>query len=45
MHTFMGLPEVGAAVTLLIHMVLREDAQLCMFWLSAKKKGTFRPAA
>ncbi|MCH9798866.1 MAG: Holliday junction branch migration protein RuvA [Betaproteobacteria bacterium] len=42
MSTFYGLPEVGAAVTLLIHMVVREDAQLLYGFGSAQEKGTFR---
>jgi holliday junction DNA helicase RuvA len=42
MSTFYGLPEVGAQVTLLIHMVVREDAQLLYGFGSTKEKSTFR---
>ncbi len=42
MSTFYGLPEVGAQLTLLIHMVVREDAQLLYGFGSAQEKSTFR---
>src|SRR5690606_11041687 len=42
MSTFYGLPEVGTQVTLLMHMVVREDAQLLYGFGSAQEKSTFR---
>jgi Holliday junction DNA helicase RuvA len=42
MSTFYGLPEVGSKLTLLIHMVVREDAQLLYGFGSAQEKSTFR---
>lgn len=42
MSTFYNLPEVGAKVTLLTHMVVREDAQLLYGFGSQQEKDTFR---
>lgn len=42
MSTFYNLPEVGAKVTLLTHMVVREDAQLLYGFGSEQEKSTFR---
>jgi holliday junction DNA helicase RuvA len=42
MSTFYNLPEVGAQVTLLTHMVVREDAQLLYGFGSQQEKDTFR---
>jgi holliday junction DNA helicase RuvA len=42
MSTFYHLPEVGAKVTLLTHMVVREDAQLLYGFGTQQEKDTFR---
>ena len=42
MSTFYNLPEVGTQVTLLTHMVVREDAQLLYGFGSVQEKSTFR---
>jgi len=42
MSTFCALPGLGAQVTLLTHMVVREDAQLLYGFLSAQERATFR---
>lgn len=42
MSTFYNLPEVGTKVTLLTHMVVREDAQLLYGFGSEQEKSTFR---
>lgn len=42
MSTFYNLPEVGIQVTLLTHMVVREDAQLLYGFGSLQEKDTFR---
>jgi Holliday junction DNA helicase RuvA len=42
MSTFYNLPEVGATITLLTHMVVREDAQLLYGFGSEQEKSTFR---
>lgn len=42
MSTFYNLPEVGAKVTLLTHMVVREDAQLLYGFGTEQEKSTFR---
>ena len=42
MSTFYNLPEIGAKVTLLTHMVVREDAQLLYGFGSEQEKSTFR---
>lgn len=42
MSTFYNLPEVGVQVTLLTHMVVREDAQLLYGFGSLQEKDTFR---
>jgi Holliday junction DNA helicase RuvA len=42
MSTFYNLPALGAAVTLLTHFVVREDAQLLYGFLTAAERSTFR---
>ena len=42
MSTFYNLPEVGTQVTLLTHMVVREDAQLLYGFGTVQEKSTFR---
>lgn len=42
MSTFYHLPELGAKVTLLTHMVVREDAQLLYGFGTKQEKDTFR---
>jgi Holliday junction DNA helicase RuvA len=42
MSTFFNLPAVGEAVTLLTHLVVREDAQLLFGFLTAAERTTFR---
>jgi len=42
MGTFYKLPEVGAAVSLLTHFVVREDAQLLYGFCDASERQAFR---
>ena len=42
MSTFYDLPEVGRAVSLLTHMVVREDAQLLYGFITAEERSAFR---
>ncbi len=42
MSTFYHLPDTGVAVTLLTHMVVREDAQLLYGFGTQQEKETFR---
>jgi holliday junction DNA helicase RuvA len=42
MSTFYNLPEIGAKVILLTHMVVREDAQLLYGFGTQQEKDTFR---
>jgi Holliday junction DNA helicase RuvA len=42
MSTFFNLPGLGERVTLLTHLVVREDAQLLYGFLSASERSTFR---
>ncbi len=42
MSTFYNLPEVGAPVTLLTHMLVREDAQLLYGFASEGERRLFR---
>lgn len=42
MSTFYNLPEIGAKVQLLTHMVVREDAQLLYGFGTEQEKSTFR---
>lgn len=42
MSTFCNLPGLGERVTLLTHLVVREDAQLLYGFLSASERATFR---
>ena len=42
MSTFYNLPALGERVTLLTHLVVREDAQLLFGFLSADERATFR---
>lgn len=42
MSTFYQLPELGEKLTLLTHMVVREDAQLLYGFASKQEKDTFR---
>jgi len=42
MSTFYQLPNLGEAVTLHIHMVVREDAQLLYGFSSSGERGLFR---
>jgi Holliday junction DNA helicase RuvA len=42
MSTFFQLPAVGERLTLLTHLVVREDAQLLFGFLRADERATFR---
>jgi Holliday junction DNA helicase RuvA len=42
MSTFYNLPEIGAKLSLLTHMVVREDAQLLYGFGTEQEKSTFR---
>ena len=42
MSTFYNLPAVGSEVTLLTHMIVREDAQLLYGFLTSEERETFR---
>ena len=42
MSTFYNLPEIGKQVQLLIHFVVREDAQLLYGFGSEQEKSTFK---
>jgi Holliday junction DNA helicase RuvA len=42
MSTFYPLPRTGEEVTLLTHLVIREDAHLLFGFLSARERSTFR---
>ena len=42
MSTFYNLPALGERLTLLTHLVVREDAQLLYGFLSAGERATFR---
>lgn len=42
MSTFYNLPPLGERVVLLIHMVVREDAQLLFGFLTPTERDTFR---
>lgn len=42
MSTFYQLPHLGEAVTLLIHLVVREDAQLLYGFATAAERDAFR---
>lgn len=42
MSTFYNLPDAGQEVTLLIHFVVREDAQILYGFLSAQEREAFR---
>jgi Holliday junction DNA helicase RuvA len=42
MSTFYPLPRTGEEVTLLTHLVVREDAHLLYGFLTANERGTFR---
>ncbi|MEO6117875.1 MAG: Holliday junction branch migration protein RuvA [Methylotenera sp.] len=42
MSTFYNLPELGVKIQLLIHFVVREDAQLLYGFGSEQEKSTFR---
>src|SRR6476660_4491631 len=42
MSTFYPLPRTGEEVTLLTHLVVREDAHLLYGFLTAAERGTFR---
>lgn len=42
MSTFYNLPALGEQVVLLIHFVVREDAQLLYGFLTATERSTFR---
>jgi Holliday junction DNA helicase RuvA len=42
MSTLYDLPDIGSKVTLLIHMVVREDAHLLFGFASAQERQTFR---
>lgn len=42
MPTFYSLPNLGSEVTLLTHMIVREDAQLLYGFLTAEERETFR---
>ena len=41
MSTFYGLPEVGQALTLVTHLVIREDAHLLYGFLSERSAPCF----
>jgi len=42
MSTFYNLPALGERTSLLIHFVVREDAQILYGFLSAEERATFR---
>src|SRR5665647_780155 len=42
MSTFYNLPELGAKVSLLTHLVVREDAQILYGFATASDRATFR---
>jgi Holliday junction DNA helicase RuvA len=42
MSTFYGLPEIGHALTLVTHLVIREDAHLLYGFLSEAERALFR---
>lgn len=42
MSTFYHLPALGEAINLLVHMVVREDAQLLFGFLTAQEREVFR---
>ena len=42
MSTFYNLPSLGETVSLLIHFVVREDAQILFGFLTAEERATFR---
>jgi holliday junction DNA helicase RuvA len=42
MSTFYNLPTLGERITLLTHLVVREDAQLLYGFLTAAERATFR---
>jgi len=42
MSSFFPLPAVGSTVTLLTHLVVREDAQLLYGFLTESERGAFR---
>ena len=42
MSTFYPLPRTGEEVTLLTHLVVREDAHLLFGFLTVRERGTFR---
>jgi len=42
MSTFYNLPEVGGAVTLLTHFVVREDAQILYGFATSQEREAFR---
>jgi Holliday junction DNA helicase RuvA len=42
MTTFYALPELGAQVTLLTHLTVREDAHILFGFSSAQERATFR---
>jgi Holliday junction DNA helicase RuvA len=42
MSTFYNLPALGGSVTLLTHLVVREDAHLLYGFLTADERSTFR---
>ena len=42
MSTFYNLPDVGKQIQLLIHFVVREDAQLLYGFGSEQEKSTFK---
>src|SRR6185436_15718838 len=42
MSTFYNLPALGERVTLLTHLVVREDAHLLYGFLTASERSTFR---
>lgn len=42
MSTFYSLPNLGSEVTLLTHMIVREDAQLLYGFFTAEERETFR---
>ena len=41
MSTFYDLPEVGRGVSLLTHMVVREDAQLLYGFITSEERSAF----
>lgn len=42
MSSFYDLPEIGKAVTLLTHMVVREDAQLLYGFITTEERSAFK---